>query len=126
MFINYNIINIIMYKKAFMEWKYRIQNIHKELDKEYNITVRKDDSFEETFNFNENYDGEFCYIYNMSTNNCKNCIVPLYIMMIYNNRDIEYLSKKRIKDNDSDYIYTKFKPLCYMCRQLASLPKNYL
>ena len=117
--LNYNIMNIILDKKAFTEWHDRIVNIHKEFDEKYYIYI---DDFVmngiKSINFNEDYIGEFCYISYKEGHYCEYCN-SVYLFGV-NSRDS--IGPYNIADG---YITNVYQHKCSICRGIK-LPINYM
>src|SRR3990170_6146610 len=107
--INYNIMNIILYKISFKEWKDRVKDIHKELNEEYIIDTNKYNGLEP---FGKNFIGDFMYIRTKCSYCCPKCTSCFH--KVFNHRHI-----REIKN-----ISSKYSLICYQCRKLE-LSKNY-
>src|SRR3972149_10614314 len=108
--INYNIMNIILDKKAFEEWQDKVIKVHKEFDKKYGIIVIYNRRFLE-IDINEIYNGNFFNLFIKDKVKCINC--KEYYYVYFNHRNIEkYIFSK--------YIYIRNKSMCFFCTSSKS------
>ena len=118
--INYNIMNIILDKKAFKEWQYRVRDINKEYKEKYRVYVYDINSYilkDYILNIDEDFNGYFMYIFYKERIYCEGCIYDSEFHVDFNHRDGDGIYCK--------YILSIYEKKCDECRGIR-LPINYL
>jgi len=119
--INYNIMNIILDKKAFEEWQDKVIKVHKEFDKKYGIIVKYNGRFLE-IDINEIYNGNFINLFTKDKVKCINC--NNYYHVFFNHRNIKNNEYYHQSVSSIGYISSIYIPICVNCIKVE-LPKNY-